>query len=226
MLEHGASPPAHGPRRSSRSAWETALPFCGPTSPRPRPRTKPLIPTSVYAITSGTTRSCASSPAPPTASRPSRSASSTSTGPGRRCRTRTPASRRSSRRGFSTGTPRSCSRTGCSRGTSSTSATSSTGSSSPRLREAAGRAINLGTGAPTRPGRRSGAATGLGVDSSRRSRRSIRAGDIRHCYADPTLARGAPRIPLSPLEHGMADLVEWLADQEAEDRVEPPPQSS
>jgi dTDP-L-rhamnose 4-epimerase len=47
-----------------------------------------------------------------------------------------------------------------------------------------------------------------------------RAGDIRHCFADISLARRVlgyePRITF---EEGLAELVEWLEGQEAEDRV-------
>lgn len=48
-----------------------------------------------------------------------------------------------------------------------------------------------------------------------------RVGDIRHCYADITRAREllgyAPRVSLV---QGMEELADWLADQEAVDRVE------
>jgi dTDP-L-rhamnose 4-epimerase len=47
-----------------------------------------------------------------------------------------------------------------------------------------------------------------------------RAGDIRHCFADISLARQVlgyePRITF---EEGLAELVEWLDGQRAEDRV-------
>ncbi len=48
----------------------------------------------------------------------------------------------------------------------------------------------------------------------------FRAGDIRDCYADISRARSLigyePRVTF---EAGMAQLVEWLADQRADDRV-------
>jgi dTDP-L-rhamnose 4-epimerase len=48
-----------------------------------------------------------------------------------------------------------------------------------------------------------------------------RAGDIRHCFADITLARELlgyePRVPL---EAGMAELAAWLETQSADDRVD------
>ena len=47
-----------------------------------------------------------------------------------------------------------------------------------------------------------------------------RVGDIRHCFADISLAREvlgyAPRVTL---EEGLAELADWLQDQAAEDRV-------
>ncbi|HET9198375.1 MAG TPA: NAD-dependent epimerase/dehydratase family protein [Solirubrobacterales bacterium] len=50
---------------------------------------------------------------------------------------------------------------------------------------------------------------------------SYRVGDIRHCFADVSLAREVlgyePRIGL---QDGMAELAEWLADQTADDSVE------
>ena len=49
----------------------------------------------------------------------------------------------------------------------------------------------------------------------------FRAGDIRHCFAEITRARECvgyePRVEL---EEGIAELVDWLADQQADDRVE------
>jgi dTDP-L-rhamnose 4-epimerase len=48
-----------------------------------------------------------------------------------------------------------------------------------------------------------------------------RAGDIRHCFADISLARSilgyAPRVSFA---EGLQELVEWLAGQPAYDRVE------
>jgi dTDP-L-rhamnose 4-epimerase len=47
-----------------------------------------------------------------------------------------------------------------------------------------------------------------------------RVGDIRHCYADISLARDVLRYePEVPLEKGIVELVEWLQGQSAEDRV-------
>jgi dTDP-L-rhamnose 4-epimerase len=48
-----------------------------------------------------------------------------------------------------------------------------------------------------------------------------RAGDIRHCYADTTRARELLGFEAAvELEDGMANLIDWLGDQQATDRVE------
>jgi dTDP-L-rhamnose 4-epimerase len=49
----------------------------------------------------------------------------------------------------------------------------------------------------------------------------FRAGDIRHCFADASLARELLAFDAQiELEQGMADLAEWLEGQVAEDRVD------
>jgi dTDP-L-rhamnose 4-epimerase len=61
----------------------------------------------------------------------------------------------------------------------------------------------------------------MGVDVRPETTGRYRIGDIRHCFADISLARELlgyePRVPL---EQGMAELVEWLAGQAAVDRVD------
>jgi dTDP-L-rhamnose 4-epimerase len=48
-----------------------------------------------------------------------------------------------------------------------------------------------------------------------------RVGDIRHCFADITLARDILGYrPTITLEDGLVELAEWLQDQAADDRVE------
>jgi dTDP-L-rhamnose 4-epimerase len=86
---------------------------------------------------------------------------------------------------------------------------------------AVGRAINLGTGRRTSVLDVADAlAAGLGVDIEPEINGQYRAGDIRHCYADTTLAEQLLgfRARVS-LESGMSELIGWLADQEADDRV-------
>ena len=84
------------------------------------------------------------------------------------------------------------------------------------------RAVNLGTGRATTVDEVAALlASGIGVEIDPERTTQYRAGDIRHCYADPVLAeqvlgfRAAVR-----LEDGMAELSAWLAGQEAVDRVE------
>ena len=48
-----------------------------------------------------------------------------------------------------------------------------------------------------------------------------RVGDIRHCFADITLAREVlGYAPAVPLEDGLMELAEWLEGQAADDRVD------
>ncbi len=49
---------------------------------------------------------------------------------------------------------------------------------------------------------------------------AYRVGDIRHCFADISLARSVLGYqPVVPLEEGLEELTEWLAGQSAVDRV-------
>ncbi len=61
----------------------------------------------------------------------------------------------------------------------------------------------------------------LGVEIEPEVAGQYRAGDIRHCFADITLAR--QRLGYEPrvtLEEGTAELAEWLEGQVAVDRIE------
>ena len=88
--------------------------------------------------------------------------------------------------------------------------------------EAAGRALNLGTGRPTTVNEIAATlAEGLGADIEPEIVAKYRAGDIRHCYADVSLAEQLLGFKADvTLEDGMRDLVTWLRDQHAEDRVD------
>jgi dTDP-L-rhamnose 4-epimerase len=88
--------------------------------------------------------------------------------------------------------------------------------------DAIGQAINLGTGRPTTVDDLATAlAAGLGIDVEPERTGRYRAGDIRHCYADAGRAERLLRFRAAvSLEDGMRDLIEWLADQEAEDRID------
>jgi dTDP-L-rhamnose 4-epimerase len=88
--------------------------------------------------------------------------------------------------------------------------------------DAVGQAVNIGTGRPsTVSDIASILADGLGVDIAGEVVDQYRAGDIRHCVADTGRAETLLGFRASvSLEDGMRDLVGWLADQEAVDRVE------
>jgi dTDP-L-rhamnose 4-epimerase len=87
---------------------------------------------------------------------------------------------------------------------------------------APGHAINLGTGRQTSVARVAEVlAAGIGADVEPELSEQYRAGDIRHCYADVSLAEKLLGYrPTTTFEDGMGALVEWLQDQEAVDRVE------
>ena len=62
--------------------------------------------------------------------------------------------------------------------------------------------------------------TALGRDIEPEICGKYRAGDIRHCFADITLARTVLGYePAVPLESGLVELAGWLRDQPADDRV-------
>jgi dTDP-L-rhamnose 4-epimerase len=88
--------------------------------------------------------------------------------------------------------------------------------------DASGHAVNLGTGHQTTIARIAEVISdGLGVDLEPEIADQYRVGDIRHCFADPTLARELLGFEAQvPFEDGMAALLRWLEDQEAEDKVE------
>ena len=87
---------------------------------------------------------------------------------------------------------------------------------------AVGTAVNLGTGRPSTVDDIARLlADGLGVQVEPERTARYRAGDIRHCYADT--ARAEERLGFKArvrLEDGIGELVGWLAGQEAEDRID------
>jgi dTDP-L-rhamnose 4-epimerase len=87
---------------------------------------------------------------------------------------------------------------------------------------AVGQAINLGTGRATTVDEvAEGLARGLDVELEPERVGQYRAGDIRHCYADVTRARELLGFEAATgLEHGLAELAEWLREQEATDLVD------
>ena len=84
------------------------------------------------------------------------------------------------------------------------------------------RAVNLGTGAKTTVldvARE--LARGLGVDLEPQIVNKFRAGDIRHCYADISLARELLGFaPATVFADGMRELLPWVAAQQATDTVD------
>jgi dTDP-L-rhamnose 4-epimerase len=87
---------------------------------------------------------------------------------------------------------------------------------------AVGTAVNLGTGRPTTVNDVARTlADGLGADLDPVRMDQYRAGDIRHCYCDPERARDLLGFQAAvSLEDGMRDLIGWLDGQEAVDKVE------
>jgi dTDP-L-rhamnose 4-epimerase len=87
---------------------------------------------------------------------------------------------------------------------------------------AVGHAINLGTGRPVTVNEVAHhIAAGLGLDIEPEYNGRYRAGDIRHCYADPAYARDVLGfVAERRFEDGIEQLVGWLRDQSAVDRVE------
>jgi dTDP-L-rhamnose 4-epimerase len=87
---------------------------------------------------------------------------------------------------------------------------------------APGHAVNLGTGRPTTVAQvASTIGAGLRVDAEPEFNERYRAGDIRHCYADVSRAERLLGFKArTSFEDGMTAYVRWLAAQEADDRVD------
>ena len=85
-----------------------------------------------------------------------------------------------------------------------------------------GRTLNVGTGVPTSIAAVAETiARGLGKEIEPELVGKYRAGDIRHCYADTSLAEELLGFRAEiPFEAGMQDLLAWLEGQEAEDSVD------
>src|SRR3954463_4358999 len=85
-----------------------------------------------------------------------------------------------------------------------------------------GRTVNLGTGNPTSVLEIGGViARGLGKEIGPEVVQQYRAGDTRRCYADTRLAEELLGFRAEiPLESGMQDLLAWLEGQEASDAVD------
>ena len=87
--------------------------------------------------------------------------------------------------------------------------------------DAAGRAFNVGSGHAYTVREVADMMGGvLGKTIEPEVCGKYRVGDIRHCFADITLARSVLGYePAVTLEDGLVELAEWLQDQAAEDRV-------
>jgi dTDP-L-rhamnose 4-epimerase len=84
-----------------------------------------------------------------------------------------------------------------------------------------GRAINIGVGDPISILEIASTLTeALGLDIEPEITGNYRSGDIRHCWADPTLAREL--LNFTPeyrfREEGVKELIEWVRHQTAEDK--------
>ena len=89
-------------------------------------------------------------------------------------------------------------------------------------READGMALNIGSGqALTIRQVAEALAATLGVQTAAVITGKHRAGDIRHCFGDISLAqRRLHYHPRQQLQDGLGELVEWLRSQSAVDLVE------
>jgi dTDP-L-rhamnose 4-epimerase len=85
-----------------------------------------------------------------------------------------------------------------------------------------GRTVNVGTGVATSVREVATAiAEGLGKEIEPEVVNQYRAGDIRHCYADTQLARELLEFePELDFDRGLSDLLAWLETQEASDSVD------
>jgi len=85
-----------------------------------------------------------------------------------------------------------------------------------------GRTLNVGTGRPTSVTEVARViAQGLGKEIEPEVVNQYRAGDIRHCYADTRLANELLGFRAEiPFEAGMQELLAWLEGQEAADSVD------
>lgn len=85
-----------------------------------------------------------------------------------------------------------------------------------------GEAVNVGTGRSTTVAEVAAVlGSKLGLEIAPEVRNQFRAGDIRHCFADITRARALLGYePAVSFEDGMGELVGWLSETSAVDRVD------
>ncbi len=223
--EHGAvAPGLRGEEQLLAREWECRCPECGRTlEPRPTRETKPLIPTSIYAITKRDHEELclvtgAAYGIPTVALRlfnvygPGQALSNPYTGvaaifASRLLNGRPPVIFEDGRQ---------------SRDFVHVSDIVEGFVRALDSERAVGTAVNLGTGRPSTVDDIARLlADGLGVQLEPERTARYRAGDIRHCYADTASAE--ERLGFQArvrLEDGIGELVEWLAGQEPEDRID------
>jgi dTDP-L-rhamnose 4-epimerase len=223
--EHGfVAPPPRAEEQLVAREWECACPECGRRlDPRPTRETKPLIPTSVYAITKRDHEELcpvtgAAYGVPTVALRffnvygPGQSLSNPYTGvaaifASRLLNSRPPVIFEDGRQ---------------SRDFVHVSDIVEGIHLALDSDRAVGEALNLGTGRPTTVDEIARIlAHGLELEVEPNRTAQYRAGDIRHCYADASRAEQLLGFRARvPLEQGMRELVGWLAGQEAVDGVD------
>ena len=222
---HGATAPGPRPERQlAEGLWEPTCDVCGAElAPLPTPETKPLIPTSIYAITKRDHEEMclvvgAAYAIPTVALRffnvygPGQALSNPYTGV---------AAIFSSR--LMNGNPPVVFEDGRqSRDFTHVSDIAAGILQALESDDAVGHALNLGTGRSVSIVEVAKAlASGLGVSIEPEIAGQYRSGDIRHCFADTARARALLGFEAGVrLEDGMADLVQWVAEQEADDRVD------
>jgi dTDP-L-rhamnose 4-epimerase len=88
--------------------------------------------------------------------------------------------------------------------------------------KAVGHAVNVGVGAPLTIAQVAQLlAKRLGVNIDPEVTGKYRIGDIRHCWADPARAQNLLGFTAAiPLESGVAELIDWVSRQEADDQVD------
>jgi dTDP-L-rhamnose 4-epimerase len=87
---------------------------------------------------------------------------------------------------------------------------------------ATGHAINVGVGGPLTITKVAQLLAGrLGLEIEPEISGKFRAGDIRHCWADPRMAEKLLGFKAEiSLEAGVAELIEWVSAQDADDQVD------
>ena len=221
-----AASPGTAVRRAARAARMGArCPSCGARSSRSARRRRSLSSRSrSMPSASATTKRCSWPGAAPTRCRPLRFASSTSTDRGRRCRTRTRASRRSSHHGSSTAGRRSCSRTGVqsrdfvhvSDIAAGVEAALEPGRG--RLPHAQPRHRRRHVDPPRRRGARGASSAWTSSRSSARRIARATSATASPTYRSP--GRSSTTSRTVAFGEGMDELAGWLADQEADDHVD------